>query len=126
MSDGIKQKAFTAVKERGLYSCMNDTKWNELRQAMLNEMPFPPIYVIKSLLNDDCSIENEIYKDSIELGEWYYFGETVDIEWVKIRPRRIKPDRSVEDESGRLEELLRKYNIPYEKSGDVFCIYGYR
>lgn len=126
MSVNLKDKVLLIQRERGLYSCMNNTKWNELRYAMLEEMPFPPQYVIKSLLSESCRIEDEILSDSNEFGDWYYFGSTADIEWIKIRPRYKRRGESAVDASDRLAGLLEKYNIPYERDGAVFTVYGYR
>ena len=41
------------VQERQLTSCMNNTKWDKFRHAMLEEMPFRPPYEIKTLFDED-------------------------------------------------------------------------
>lgn len=46
MTNEKRAEAFKIVKQRNLCSYMNDTKWNELRYAMLNKMPFPSPYII--------------------------------------------------------------------------------
>lgn len=42
MEELWKRQAFRIVQQRQLCNCMNNTKWNELRNAMRFEMPFPP------------------------------------------------------------------------------------
>ncbi|MBD5088161.1 MAG: hypothetical protein HDT30_05020 [Clostridiales bacterium] len=59
MSKNLKAEAFKFVKQRNLCSYMNDTKWNELRYAMLNKMPFPPPYIIKTLFESECKEEKK-------------------------------------------------------------------
>lgn len=116
---------------------MNDTKWNELRDAMLNEMPFQPAFTVKFIFDRNEPDLSGIISDVS--GDWYY-GLSIDrecfnaffaIEWVKIRPWYMKKrgalisDEKV-DASRELESLLKKYNIPYETENGVYCIYGYR
>lgn len=134
----MKKRAFEIVKKKNLCSYMNDTKWSELRNAMMNELPFPPFYVFKTLFEDECPDEIYIYSDSSLCGDWgesfafggYYNGGFA-FEWLKIRPRVLKHrgmliEPEVLDEGPELEEILRKYAIPFEKSGEVYCIYGYK
>ncbi len=136
MQEHLKKQAFNIVRKRSLCSYMNDTKWNELRNAMLYEMPFPPAYVVKTLFENKCPEEKSLLKPTY-YGDWYegfaygeYFNGGFAIEWLKINPRflkhrgcLIKPE--VIDASHDLENILEKYNIPYEKQNYIYCIYGY-
>lgn len=133
----LKQKADHIIESRQLCSYMNDTKWNELRDAMMNEMPFQPAFIVKFVIDEDAPDDNSIKNDVF--GDWYY-GLSIDrecfnaffvIEWVKIRPWYMKKrgalvaDEKI-DASPELEALLRKYSIPYESENGLYCIYGYR
>ncbi|MCM1416745.1 MAG: hypothetical protein NC430_12585, partial [bacterium] len=60
-----------------------------------------------------------------------YFNGGFAIEWIKVRPRILKHRGKLIapeliDESTEFEAILKKYNIPYEKQNDIFCIYGYK
>lgn len=123
------------MKERQLCSCMNDTKWNELRRAMLEEMPFPPPYIIKWIY-EDCK-DKDFQDDVYYLGDWNealsYNGKVhgIAIEWMKVRPRYLKhcgrliPPELI-DAAKEFEKILNKYHIPYEEESGTFCIFGYR
>ena len=50
--DKLRKKVLRIVEERRMSSIMNDTKWEELRYAMMNEMPFEPPYTVKFLTDD--------------------------------------------------------------------------
>lgn len=134
----MKKKAFEIVKQKNLCSYMNGTKWNELRNAMLNDMPFPPPYIVKYLFEDECPEEKNFQQDVFYLGDWYegltydnYFHGEFAIEWIKVRPRYLKHrgrfvEPEVIDASEKFEEILKQYSIPFEKENGVYCIYGYR
>ena len=138
MPENLKKQAFNIVKQRDLCSYMNDTKWNELRQAMYNDVPFPPPYIIKYLFDSECREEDSIQKDSYFCGDWHegftydkYFNGGFAIEWIKIRPRLLKHRGQLIvpeliDESAEFEAVMKKYSIPYEKQNEIYCIYGYK
>ena len=59
------------------------------------------------------------------------FNGAFALEWVKIRPctqkvrgKLIAPE--IIDAGKELEDILKKYSIPYEEENGVYCIYGYR
>lgn len=66
----IKEKALLIIENRNLCSYMNDTKWGELRHAMLREMPFPPPYIMKTIFEDKCPQEECFQKDVAFAGDW--------------------------------------------------------
>lgn len=112
---------------------MNDTKWNELRSAMMNEMPFQPAFIVKYVMDDTGPDEALLEKDIF--GDWYYglsldrvcFNAFFAIEWIKIRPSyKDVTDGKSADASEQLEFLLQKYNVPYEKSNGLYTIFGYK
>jgi len=140
MTDRIekaRERAYEIIQQRGLCGCMNNTKWNELRTAMLNEMPFPPRYVVKYLFEDEAAVAAQaqlIGKDAPYMGDW---DEGFDpdgffaIEWVMVRPRYLKhrgrlvPPKVV-DAGEKFVEILKRYSINYEESDGAYRIYGYR
>lgn len=138
MSD-LKEKIKRQVSERNLCSCMNNTKWRELRDAMMSEMPFSPPYMTKFLFEETES-DHTVLMKACQPYNWYYVysveGECFDaafaIEWIRIFPR-IKVTRSgypstyTENAEKALCDILNKYSIPFEKDENgIFCIYGYR
>ena len=136
----LKTQVNEVIAKRGLGSCMNNTKWCELREGMVNEMPFPPPFILKTVLEETCPDEPFFQSDVSYWGDW---GEDFlcypatganrwfVIEWVKVRPRylerrgRLLAPRLI-DASAQFEAILRKYHIPFERQDDVYCIYGYR
>lgn len=136
MSADLKEKVRRIVSERGLCSCMNDTKWNELRNAMMTEMPFQPPYTVKFLFD---TVTDDFTEDVYHTMDWHYayaiegeaFNGAFAIEWVKIRPRYLKArgrltGPEVISAETELEDILKKYSIPYEAEDGVYCIYGYK
>ncbi len=44
-----KKKAKEYIEKEQLVSFMNNTKWDEFRKAMFEEMPFQPPYIMKTI-----------------------------------------------------------------------------
>ena len=107
MEESWKRQAFRIVQQRQLCSCMNNTKWNELRNAMRFEMPFPPPFTMKTLFEEQQPKPIRIHP-----------------RYLERRGRLIPPQ--VQDASEQLESLLQKYAIPFEQYGSDYLIYGYR
>lgn len=139
MSVDLKERVRKIIQQRNLCSYMNDTKWNELRTAMMNDMPFPPPYILKFLFEDEAVGEKYFHEDVNYLGDWYYgfaleghyFNGAFAVEWIKVRPRYLKHrgrliEPEVIDATDKFVEILKQYSIPYEESDGVYCIYGYR
>ncbi|MCD8073238.1 MAG: hypothetical protein LUE10_08795 [Alistipes sp.] len=122
------------TEQHGLGGVMNDTKWLELQQAILEELPFPPPNVIKRLGKEVD--EHVLDKDVWWCGSWrnYYdegMPQLVTIQYVKVRPRLavhrgrlISPE--IIDCTKEFLDILHRLNIPYEQEGHIFTIYGYR
>lgn len=136
MQNNLKDKVFRIVCERNLCSYMNDTKWNELITAVKNEMPFAPAFIIKYVTQETVT-QNKIETEDVDyFGDWkgenfppqeFYFN----IEWIKVRPRYLKYQGKLIapkliDASKNFEEILYRYNIPFEERDGLYCIYGYR
>ena len=138
MNQSLKEKAFKIVSTRNLCSYMNDTKWNELRWDVLNLLPFPPPYKMKTLFDDYCDEVMNFQEDVWYHGDWYegltyenHFNGYFAIEWIKVRPRYLKhrgqliaPEMI--DESKEFEQILKHHSIPFEMKNGAYCIYGYK
>lgn len=130
-----KRKVMQLVESRNMVSCMNTTKWNEFRDAVLEEMPFSPPFIIKDIFEED---KDKLYfshfqKDVNYLGDWdyVYFYPFVGIEWIKVRPRYIKfrgnlIEGDIMDATNKFIEILNKYTIPYVEEDGLFTIWGYK
>ncbi len=140
MSQDLKERVRKIVENRNLCSYMNDTKWNELRMDMMNEMPFQPSYILKFVFDDEPIENASFYNNEKCMTDWYsvfamdgqYFNGSFAVEWIKIRPRCLKHrgqlvEPEVVDAEDIFVEILKKYSISYECEEDgVYCIYGYR
>ncbi len=140
MSVDLKEQVRKIVERKNLCSYMNDTKWNELRMAMINDMPFLPPYILKFVFDDEPIENASFYNNEKCMTDWHYvfaidgqyFNGSFAVEWIKIRPRLLKHrgklvEPEVIDAEDIFVEILKKYSIPYECEGDgVYCIYGYR
>lgn len=128
----MDKKVQKIIAERQLCSCMNTTKWRELQNAV-DELPFPPPYMCKWVT--DADPVDDFTRDVHHIGDWsegaLSYREYPFIEWIKVRPRKLTHQGflippKVEDESELFEAILLKYNIPFEKNGATYVIYGYR
>lgn len=134
MIKSLHEKVTQVIQQRNLYSIMNTTKWTELISSIIQEMPFPPAFVVKYLTSD---IEPSIDVSACNYyGDWtgenfppleYYFN----IEWIKVQPRYCKyrgqlVSSEIVDGSKEFEAILNKFHIPYEIENGVYCIYGYK
>ena len=130
-----KERAAYLVKKDQLTSCMNQTKWLKLRQAMQEEMPFPPAYTFKLLDELEPPEDWNTSAAPSYIGDWESGclspSMLVLVEWLKIDPRLAKGrgrliEPEITDASNQLREVLARYNISYEERGAAFLIYGYR
>ena len=127
----LRQKVRNEQTARGLASLMNETKWRRLVQAIREELPFPPPYQRKDILEQAPQTE-EFKSDVWYLGDWGteatwpYFS----IEWLCVRPRYQKSKGlllppEVIDESDEFRQVLLRLRIPHRYDGECFWIYGY-
>jgi len=127
------------INQNQLVSYMNNTKWKEFRNAMINEMPFEPPYIYKllgeeetgdyfSALDGDCEGSDTYDEES------FNFLKYNEIEWVKIKPEYYEKvggllayKKIFHNAEREFLEIMKKYNIPYEKIGKcLYIIYGYK
>lgn len=133
----VRAQVLEIVEKRNLTSYMNNTKWNEFRQAMKKEMPFPPPYIIKTLFeNSDDQYFACLDKDVDFFGaydeESFVWLNYKIIEWIKVRPSyyentggRLAENRIYHNAEKEFLAILGKYHIPYEADGGLYTIYGY-
>lgn len=135
----VRNKAKKYIEKEQLISFMNNTKWEEFRKAMLEEMPFPPPYILKTIYEneDDSKYYAHFSTDVNYLGaydeESFAWLQYYLIEWIKVRPRyyelqggRLASKKIMHDAEKEFVEILNKYYINYEKSNDLYVIYGYK
>ena len=132
--DKRKKKVLNIVQNRNLFGVMNNTKWKEFQNAMIQEMNFPPPYVLKSITEIE-SERHEFGEDVTWIGDWsdeaMCWGDYYLIEWVKIRPRYLEYQgklipKKIIDGTEQLQFILQNYSIPYDEDDGVFVVYGYK
>ncbi|MGZ9583738.1 DUF6678 family protein [Paenibacillus marinisediminis] len=128
--DKNKKRVTEVVSARNLTSIMNNTKWEELQNAVLDDLLFPPPFQAKYVLDD------RIYRGNFE-SDVRYWGDWVEglepfysVEWIRVRPRYLKHrGRLVSPELIDITEdftkILMGLSIPYRLENDTFYIYGY-
>lgn len=121
------------IIERRLTSYMNNTKWTEFVYAMDKEMPCNVPFDLKTLFEGDhFELYDRFYDD-----ECFNNYDFKSIEWVKVKPKfyefihkgMLIPDKKIlHDFTEEFINLMKKYHIPYEynKTEDVYIIYGYK
>ena len=131
----LKEKVREVVTAKGLGSVMNDTKWLKLQKA-IEQLPFPPPYIDKLVLEDRTFEEVQINYIPRWVGDWspfYTEGMSLffTIEYIKVKPlygefrgQLIAP--KIFDETIAFEQLLKDNNIPYEEDNGTFTIFGYK
>jgi len=114
------------IVRESLISIMNNTKWKELRNLILNNFSFSPKYRVKCLRQPGA---NECYWET----DWQHHlpSPYKVIEWVDIDPIQYHHlgglvDDIREDKTEELSCLLRAKSIPFEVEGIYLRIYGYR
>ena len=120
------------LTERGLASCMNDTKWRGLCRGIIT-LPFPPAYQIKRI-DSDTPEPLELPHAPDYFGDWGRTPEAafgIHIEWLRIAPRYsrhrgrlIAP--AIEDCSSELLALLRQLRLPFDEVNGFIMLYGHR
>ncbi|MDD7184904.1 MAG: DUF6678 family protein [Ruminococcus sp.] len=135
----MTEKLLKYINENHLVSYMNNTKWNEFRNAMINEMPFEPSYMYKLLDEEETgeyfsSLDGDCEGCDTYDEESFNFLQYDEIEWVKVKPRyyekiggKLAYKKLFHDAESEFLEIMKKYSIPYEKIGEcLYIIYGYK
>ncbi len=133
LPDGdYKTRIRRIVMERGLASCMSDTKWRQLCRG-INRLSFPPAYQIKRV-DSDAPEPLELQHAPAYFGDWARTPEAalgIHIEWVKIAPRYSRPRgrlvaSAIDDCSNELLALLKRLQLPFDELGGFIVLYGHR
>lgn len=93
-----------------LYSCMNNTKWNEIRLAMVS-MKSPPLWKI-TYLNG--------YQSAVD-GEWFYHfseGGYLDIQYLDILT-------TSGEQHAMVGTILQAIHLPGMETSLGYRIFGY-
>ena len=112
------------IEQEQLASFMNDTKWRELRMAMVERAEKPRYRV-------QCLLSQPTHPDNWD-GDWYYHLPTFAwIEWLDIDPIYVKSrghllEAARVDLTQEILDLLRSLSIPCERQDGLIRVYGYR
>ncbi|MFZ4835214.1 DUF6678 family protein [Rouxiella sp. Mn2063] len=93
-----------------LYSCMNNTKWSEIRQAMVN-MTSPPLWKTTFLNGYESAVD----------GEWFYHfseGGYSDIQYLDVLTNSVEQHVEV-------GAILRSIHVPGIMTSTGYRILGY-
>ena len=128
LSEQIRAK----VEERGLVSYMNNTKWHEFLNAVMEKAP------------RNCLQYKTVFEDAPPVGYWDIFSDEdimhmnlAQIEWLKIKHvltekthiGALVPCKTVtHDKKDDILQILNDYNISYEydEKEQAFIVYGYK
>lgn len=127
----LKAAVRAEVERRGLASFMNATRWRALRDAVLDELPFPPAFQLQDVLGP-----REIPWESDHVdGTGAWIDEDLEplfsIEWMRVVPRYrafvgALVEGPVVDCTDEFRDLLGRLHIPCrEDAARTFWIYGY-
>lgn len=118
-----REKLRRLIVERGLCGLANDTKWNELIEAMRDRVGWRPSYRFK------CIDGVASHWDA----EWFYHlpFPFIAIEWIDLRflqestEHHLPPRVHATDHSPWLEELLNQIGLEYQKGRTMIRLFGY-
>ena len=127
----LSEKRLDIIRERGLTSYMNYTKWNELIGDISHIDSLPIMY--RSLFDEK---DPDGYW-TIQGDEYIHYMNKAMIEWFRIGcviskkkniGRLIEPKVIEMDVTDDIADILEKHSIAHEYDRDekVFTIYGYR
>lgn len=93
-----------------LYSCMNNTKWDKIRVAMVS-MESSPLWKITFLNGNESAVD----------GEWFYHfseGGYLDIQYLDILTNSVEQHATV-------GTILRAIHLPGMETSTGYRILGY-
>lgn len=122
-SEDEREKLRRIIAERGLCGLANDTKWDELIDAMRIRTDWRPSYRYKCI-DGPCSDWDV---------EWYYHlpFPMLSVEWLdvchlqEVRLRRLPERVNLVDHSAWIEKLLKTIGLDYRTGTNVIRIFGY-
>ena len=127
-----KEKIKQVIEKRNLTSFINNTKWKELIDSIMENMRDIPIQY-KTFFDEETP---SVYW-TIDSDEHFFHMNMSSVEWFKIRSkfekvlgqgRLIEPKICVTDKKSEIESMLNRFSIPYEYDDikKCFTIFGYR
>lgn len=126
------EKSKKIVEERNLTSFMNNTKWKELINSIMDEMREIPIKY-KTVFDEEwpnmywtIDGDEHFFHMTMSIIEWFKIGS--ELKKVVGQGRLIKPKIYITDKKTEIEGILKRFNIPYEYD-DVekyFTVFGYK
>ena len=135
------QKLFKKINlilnDRQLVSCMNDSKWFKLLQA-IESLNFPPAFIVKCLTEEkDVLSENNLMNGIPSyLGNWQPFYKEampmfINIEYLLVKPLLAKFQGHlikdlILDESTVFRAILTDLKLNFDEVGSCFKVFGYK
>ena len=126
----LKAQVQAEVDRRGLASFMNRTRWEALRRAVAEELPFPPPFQLQDLRGPRETLWSS---DAVDYwGDWSdeSLEPVLGIEWLRVVPRyqkhvgmRVAPETV--DCGDQFRDLLIRLRLPWREDARGFWIYGY-
>lgn len=127
----LSERIQEAVQQRQLTSCMNNTKWRELLDALAE---IPNLSIRYKMLFDETDPESAW---GLSDDEYLYYMNMAEVEWFAIddtvreysrKGLLLDPEISEESVKDKLEGILKNHNIyfEYEKDSGVFTVFGYK
>jgi hypothetical protein len=101
------------AQQSRFYSVANDTKWRELREAVLDLAPSErPQFRCRNLETGGLSQWD---------GEWYYHWTSGGWDWIEWAELSVEtaPQRE------RVRAILKRIRFAGRETTEGFCIYGY-
>ena len=118
---GDRDKLRRIATERGLAGLANDTKWDELLDAMRAKADWRPCYRTKLIISDHVSGWDS---------EWFYHPPfpMMSIEWIDVGrfEQRLEGERRADvDHGAELESLIGRIGLDYLVGAQAIRIFGY-
>jgi hypothetical protein len=118
-----RKKLRRIVAQRGLCGLANDTKWDELIEAMRVRPDWRPSYRYKCIDGPPSGWD----------AEWFYHlpFPMLSVEWMdvchmqEVRVHRLPARTDVLDHSEWIEKLLKGIGLDYHKGTNMIRIFGY-
>lgn len=127
----LSERIQDVIEQRQLTSCMNNTKWHEMLDDIIE---IPDLTIRYKSLFDETEPEPSW---KIAEDEYIRYMNLSEIEWFKIddvtrqyfrKGLLLAPEISEEKIKDKIERILLKHSIYYEYEEDtgVFTVFGYK
>jgi hypothetical protein len=125
----MEKEILNYIRKHQLSSCMNNTKWKRLINAITSKKEYAPNVKIKLIFDkseEDEKIEfcpvwwKNIEQDGFEVIEWLKIN-SIEKEYLG---RLVEPKFT--DHYEFIKKSIKKSNVNYEYENSIFTIYGYK